>query len=72
MAEVRFQIDDAWLKNLKDKIGAATSTDIARDAYALLNWAADQKAAGRDIASTEGDKLHSKLAMPSLDKIPSS
>jgi hypothetical protein len=69
MAEVRFQVDDEFLENLQKKLGTTRSTDVARDALTLLNWAVNEKAEGRDIASTEDGSIHAKLAMPSLDKV---
>lgn len=72
MAEVRFQVDDAFLENLQKKLKTSKSTDIARDALTLLNWAVSEKSAGRDIASAQGDEIHAKLAMPSLDRVSQS
>jgi len=70
MAEVRFQVDDAFLQNLQKKLGTTKSTDVARDALTLLNWAVGEKGAGRDVASTKDDgSIHAKLAMPSLDRV---
>jgi hypothetical protein len=69
MAEVRFQVDDAFLRNLQEKLGTSKSTDIARDALTLLNWAVAEKSAGRDIASAQDGNVHAKLAMPSLEKV---
>jgi hypothetical protein len=69
MAEVRFQVDDAFLQNLQKKLGTSKSTDVARDALTLLNWAVNEKSEGRDIASAEDGNVHAKLAMPSLDKV---
>ena len=69
MAEVRFQVDDAFLRNLQEKLGTSKSTDVARDALTLLDWAVQEKLAGRDIASTDDGSVHAKLAMPSLQKI---
>jgi hypothetical protein len=69
MAEVRFQVDDAFLKNLQDKLGTPKTTDIAKDALTLLNWAIAQKLAGRDVASAQDGNVHATLAMPSLDRV---
>jgi hypothetical protein len=69
MAEVRFQVDDAFLKDLQEKLGTSKSTDIARDALTLLNWAVKEKSEGREIASAKDGDIHAKLAMPSLDKV---
>jgi len=70
MAEIRFQIDDAFLQNLQMKLVKATSTDLARDALTLLNWAVTEKSQGREIASiTKDGSVYAKLAMPSLDRV---
>jgi len=70
VAEIRFQIDDDFLQNLQKRLAKTTSTDLARDALTLLNWAVTEKSQGRDIASiTKDGNVHAKLAMPSLDQV---
>lgn len=48
MTEVRFQVDDAFLQNLQQKLGTSKSTDIAREALTLLNWAVKEKSESRE------------------------
>jgi hypothetical protein len=69
MAEIRFQIDDQFLKNLQEQLGTTKTTDLARDALTLLNWAVKEKAAGREITSSKDGDIQVQLAMPSLDKV---
>lgn len=69
MAEVRFQVDDAFLQKLQKRLGASKFTDVARDALTLLNWAVGEREAGRDIASAKNGRIEKQLAMPSLDEV---
>lgn len=69
MPEVRFQVDDEFLKTLQEKLKTGSSTDVAREALTLLNWAVREKEAGRELASTEGGSVYARLAMPSLDRV---
>jgi hypothetical protein len=69
MAEVRFQVDDNFLQNLQNKLGATKSTDIAREALTILDWAVRERAAGRDITSSQGGTIKKELAMPSLNRV---
>ncbi len=70
MAEMRFQVETGFLNNLQDKLGASKSTDVARDALTLLNWAVKERAAGREIGSFSGDAIHAKLEMAALNNVP--
>lgn len=69
--EIRLNIDDDFIKNLKDKLNESKISTITTDALTILNWAADEAKNGRVILSTdkEGENVK-QLAMPSLDKIP--
>lgn len=69
--EVRLNIDDAFLKNLQEKVGgSAKATDITRDALTMFNWAIGEVAAGRVVLSTSatGEDVH-RLVMPSLAQV---
>lgn len=69
--EVRLNIDDAFLKNLQEKVGgSAKATDITRDALTMFNWAIGEAAAGRVVLSTSatGEDVH-RLVMPSLAQV---
>ena len=72
MPELRLQIPEELVKKLQAKLGPDMKvTDIARDALTLFNWAVQEKAAGREILSSnaQGEEMK-QLAMPSLDSIP--
>jgi hypothetical protein len=71
MAELRFQVDDDFLQNLQNKLGTAKSTDVAREALTILDWAVREKAAGRAITSSQDGSIRKELAMPSLDRVQS-
>ena len=68
--EIRVTVDDEFAKNLQFKLGTKKSTEIARAALTLLNWAVDEVSQGRAIFSgdRDGKDLH-KLAMPILESI---
>jgi hypothetical protein len=68
--EIRVEVDDEFAKNLQSMLGTKKSTEIARAALTLLNWAVDEVSRGRVILSgdRDGNDLH-KLAMPILDSV---
>lgn len=72
--EVRLDIDDAFLKELQEKLGASVkASDLTREALTMLNWAIEEVAAGRVILSTSasGDDVH-RLVMPTLTQAETS
>jgi hypothetical protein len=72
VAEVRFQVDDAFLEDLQKALNTKT-TDIMKEALTLLSWAVKEKAKGRDIFS--GDKSAGdlvRLATPGLESVKAS
>jgi hypothetical protein len=68
--EIRVRVDDQFSKQLQDTLGTKKTTEIAKAALTLLNWAATQKSKGRLILSGDenGENLH-ELALPILDGI---
>jgi hypothetical protein len=69
--EIRINVDDAFLRNLQDKIGnSPQATDIVRDALTILNWAIGEVADGRVLLSSSacGDDVH-RLVMPTLCRV---
>ncbi len=72
MAEVRFQVDDAYLQTIKDRLGErnAKNTDLVRDALTILSWAAEERSKGRYILSSERDGSDvGRLVMPTLEAV---
>jgi uncharacterized protein YidB (DUF937 family) len=71
--EVRVAIDSEFLKSLEARLGVSKSTDLARIALSLLDWASEEAASGRLILSTnrEGKEAH-RLVMPELASISKS
>lgn len=70
MTEVRFNIDDRWLNDLRNKLGDPDkrTTDIMRDALAILSWAAQERIAGRYVVSANNDFSNpQRLVIPSLE-----
>jgi hypothetical protein len=67
--EVRINVDDDYINNIKKELGIKTSTQITSEAFSLLAWAIDQKKKGREIISASGDGQAYRLLMPSLEKV---
>ena len=68
--EVRVAIDSNFLKKLENRLGISKSTDLARVALSLLDWASEEAKEGRLILSTDnqGKQAH-RLVMPELTNI---
>ncbi len=70
MADIRVQVDDAFIETLQQRLGGVKATDVVREALTLLNWASEERAHGRLILSTDREgKDVARLAMPSLANI---
>jgi hypothetical protein len=51
---VRLSIDDAFLREMQQKIGnQATPIDLVREGLTLLNWAVDETARGHVVLSSD-------------------
>ena len=73
MAEVRFNVDDDFLKNLQLNLGTTKATDVVKEALTVLNWAVNEKSKGRQILSGDPDANNLvRLATPGLDSVKSS
>jgi hypothetical protein len=70
--ELRVQVDDDFMGQLRERLGYRNVTDVARDALTLLDWASQESAQGRFIYSgmSNGRDL-ARLALPKLDEIRS-
>jgi hypothetical protein len=69
--QVRLNIDDAFLRELQDKVGGQPRVaELAREAFAVLRWAVDEAASGRVVLSTDchGAELH-RLVLPTLTRV---
>jgi len=62
------EVGDDFLKALRGKIGITGDAGVAREALTILNWAADQRIAGRDVVSEQGGHVHARVTMPSLER----
>lgn len=68
--EIRFTVDKEFLEKLEKRLGVNRSTDVARSALALLDWASAQTEGGRVIlSSTESGEKVQRLAMPELSRM---
>ena len=69
--QVRLNIDDAFMRDIQDKVGAQTGVaELAKDAFAVLRWAIDEVARGRVVLSADcrGCELQ-RLVMPTLTRV---
>ena len=67
MAEIRIVIDDAFLDDLKSKLGISKSSEVIQQALAMLNWGADNAIVGRDIMSADASRSDlEKVVLPGL------
>ena len=67
--ELRVNVDDAFVKNLQESLGAKTP-EIAKSALTLLNWAVSEVKNGRVILSSDGKGQNvQRLAMPTLESV---
>ena len=70
-AEVRFTIDEQFLKDLQAKFPDNPKyTDLTKEALTVLNWAVDELSQGRLILSTDrkGGSVH-RLVTPLLSTV---
>lgn len=70
MAEIRVQVPDDVMEQLKQSLGLRTNTAVVEEALTVLNWAAQEKSRGRMIlsSSTKGKdvvQLATKALLPS-------
>lgn len=67
LMELRMEIDDHVMSQLKDSLGAKKNVDVVRNALTILNWAVEEVKSGRMILSADesGGDLR-RLAMPDL------
>lgn len=67
--EVRFTVDEDFIKNLQKSTGEKRVADVTKDALTLLDWAVNEVQNGRVILSSDesGSNVH-RLAMPALAK----
>lgn len=70
MAEVRVEIDTAYLKELKELLGNPKNSDLVGNAFAALKWMAEQKKHGQQIF-TESSETQTKheLVLPILNSV---
>ena len=68
--EVRFNVDEEFMKRLADQLQEENASEVAREALTLLKWAADEVKAGRVILSAQPDgKDVQRLYTPGLAKV---
>jgi hypothetical protein len=68
--ELRVGVDDTFINRLKRRVGYKSTTDLARDALTLLDWASEESAQGRYILAGDQDGGNLvRLALRSLDEV---
>jgi hypothetical protein len=70
MPRIQFELSDDKVRELEELMkesGIRTKKDLFNNALTLLEWAIDEKRAGRTIASIdEKEKRYKELVMPVL------
>src|SRR5664280_130900 len=70
---IQIEIDEKgaeFLQRLRKLTGVQTHKELFNNAITILNWAVQQKRAGRTVASLdEQDKNYKELSMPILDRV---
>jgi hypothetical protein len=69
--EVRFKIEDEFMRDLERELQTKNATEVVREALALLSWAVNEKKSARSVilaSKEDGSDVH-RLAMPSLMKV---
>jgi hypothetical protein len=70
MAEVRINVEDAFLDSLKQKLGTTKTNEVIQEALTMLDWGADAKLQGRDILSANVERSDfEKVVLPRLSKV---
>jgi hypothetical protein len=70
MAQVRFEVDDDFLKSLQELTGTTKNYVLGGDALSLLKWAATEIKKGRVLLTTNKDGGEPvKVVMSIFDKI---
>lgn len=68
--EVRVNIDAEFLAKLQTRLGLSKSTDVAKVALTILDWASDEVEQGRMILSAKKDgKEAHRLVIPELSNV---
>ncbi len=68
MAEVRLNIDEQFIDDLKSDTGVKKTSQIANDALVLLRWLVSESQKGRILISTNKDGKDAKeIVMPILE-----
>lgn len=70
MADIRVQVPDSFMDDLREKMHLKANTDVVQEALTLLSWAVEERGRDRLILSTnsEGQSVE-RLAMRSLSAV---
>ena len=58
--EIRFTVDDNYMKDLQSKARGSKPTQIASEAIALFKWAIDEIMNGRKIVALDEETKNTK------------
>ena len=53
MADIRVQVPDSFMSDLRTKLELKTNSDVVQEALTLLSWAAEEKMRRRLILSSD-------------------
>lgn len=67
--EIRFSVDDNYVKELQSKVAGSKPTQIASEALSLFNWAVEEVKKGKKIVSLDEEhESYKEITTPVLDK----
>ncbi len=68
--ELRFNIDDNLIGRLQERTHIAKGSDLAREAFGLLDWATQQNQAGREVRASDNSGNHYVPVTPVVNHFP--
>lgn len=68
--EIRFTVDDNYIKDLQVKVKGANTAQIASEALSLFNWAVSEIMNGKKVVSLDEEKnSYKEITTPLLQKV---
>ncbi len=68
--ELRFNIDDSLIERLQGRTNISKGSELAREAFGLLDWATQQNQAGRHVAASDNSGNHYVPVTPVVNHFP--
>lgn len=70
MADIRVQVDDSFMRNLRHRLGMESNPEVVKEALSILAWAVGELREGRFVVSTDRDGANvNRLVTPGLEHV---